>query len=130
IVPLHDHRHAVADEDRLDAGRVDQGRHRIVVGGEHRDLLAGAFERLKIKDGNALRPGGHAASPDRERWLSVRVLSPSGRKLTTWGKSQHPFAAAGRSTELDAPPRNGYLEGASFGNSGREAVRLEVAAMR
>ena len=43
VVPLHDHRHAVADENAFDAGRVDQPGHRVVVGRDHRDLATGSL---------------------------------------------------------------------------------------
>ena len=55
-MPLHDHRHAVADQDRLDAGLVEQPGHRVVVGREHRDFLARPFEGHELRDGQ--RGGG------------------------------------------------------------------------
>ena len=38
LVPLHDHRHAVADQNRVDARRIEHGRRGIVVGRQHADL--------------------------------------------------------------------------------------------
>ena len=53
-VPLHDHRHAVADQNAFDARRVEQRRHRVVVGREHRDLLAGRLQGRKTRHGHPL----------------------------------------------------------------------------
>ena len=44
VVPLDDHRHAVADEDALDAGGIDEAGQGVVVRGDHRDLASGRFE--------------------------------------------------------------------------------------
>ena len=57
VVPLDDHRHAVADENALDAGRVHEPRERVVVRRDHRDLATGRFEAGELGDGDAL--GGH-----------------------------------------------------------------------
>ena len=62
VVPLHDHRHAVAHQNAFDAGRVDQPGHRIVVRGDHRDLAAGRFEAGELGNGDA----GHAEVGNRE----------------------------------------------------------------
>ena len=38
---LNDHRKAIAHQNPLDAGGIDQTRLRIIVSGQHGDLLAG-----------------------------------------------------------------------------------------
>ena len=48
VVALYDHRHAVSDQDPLDAGGVHEPCERIVVGRDHRNLLAGGFEAGKL----------------------------------------------------------------------------------
>ena len=42
-VSLDDHRQAVADQNPLDAGGIDQAGHGVVVGGQHGDLCPAAF---------------------------------------------------------------------------------------
>ena len=53
IVPLHDHRHAVAHQNAFHAGRIHQPGQRIVVRGDHRDLAAGGFETGEFGNGDA-----------------------------------------------------------------------------
>ena len=90
-VALHDHRHAVADENALDAGRVEQRGHRVVVGREHRDLLAGGLHGRKSRNRHSLRvwlhvlPDSKASSIDRTNsyravltWQMVRSFSLLG----------------------------------------------------
>ena len=47
LVALHDVGGAVADEDDIDFGAVDELRHGVVVGGEHSDFLAMEFHILE-----------------------------------------------------------------------------------
>ena len=51
VVSLHDHRHAVADQNAFDAGGIDEPRERVVVGRDHRDLASGRFEAGEFRDG-------------------------------------------------------------------------------
>ena len=43
LVPEHHHAERIADEQRIDAGSIEQTRHRGVIRGEHGDLLAALF---------------------------------------------------------------------------------------
>ena len=45
LVPQHHHPERVADEQRVHPRTIEQGRHRRVVGGQHRDLLAAPLLR-------------------------------------------------------------------------------------
>ena len=53
-VPLDDHRQAVADEDPLDAGGIDQPGHGVIVGGQHGDLSPGRFHGGELGHGDLL----------------------------------------------------------------------------
>ena len=72
--PLDDHAERVADEDHVDAGLVDEARHREVVGRDHRDLRAGALACAELGDGDLRRPEG-ARLP---RTLCSMVAASSG----------------------------------------------------
>ena len=56
---LHDHREAVADQNALDAGRIDQLGRGIVVGGEHGDLPPGGFHRRELGNRDGALLGVH-----------------------------------------------------------------------
>ena len=53
LVALHDHAEAVADEQHVDAGLVDEPREGEVVGGDHRDLLAARLSAGECRHGDA-----------------------------------------------------------------------------
>ena len=63
---LHDHRHAVANQNPLDAGGIEQRGHRVVIGREHRDLLT---RRLH---------GGEFGNRDATRFVGHGRLGPGG----------------------------------------------------
>jgi len=52
---LHHHPEAVADQQRVDAGVVEDARERRVVGGQHGDWSARGFHRGEIGNANFLR---------------------------------------------------------------------------
>lgn len=54
-MPLHNHRKAVADENSLNSGRVDQAGLSMVVGRQHGDLLPRGFHGGKLRNGDLLR---------------------------------------------------------------------------
>ena len=101
VVALDDHRHAVADENALDAGRIDQPRERVVVGRDHRDLTPGRFEAGELGDGNSLgcHAGGSSLRWKRDRDDRSRfLLWPVRQRLTTRinGPVQNEPAMGGR----------------------------------
>ena len=49
---LHDHRQAVTHQNPFDPGVVQQSSHRVVVGGEHRDLAATPLQPRKLGYGD------------------------------------------------------------------------------
>ena len=53
-VSLDDHRKAVADQNPLDAGRIDQAGQGVIVGGEHRDLVARRLHGGELGNRNLL----------------------------------------------------------------------------
>ena len=53
ITPRHDHRHAVADEDAVDPGAVDEFGGRPVVGGDHGQAPLVLFRGREIGKGDA-----------------------------------------------------------------------------
>jgi hypothetical protein len=55
FVPEDDHAQRIADENRVNSCGVQKFGHRVVVGGEHRDLLAAMLPLLQIADGHPLR---------------------------------------------------------------------------
>src|ERR1019366_2664728 len=54
VRPLDHHRHAIADQERVDAGLVEDAREWGVVGGQHRDRRSGRLHRSQIGDANFL----------------------------------------------------------------------------
>ena len=71
IAPRHDHRHAVADEDAVDPGAVDEFGGRPVVGGDHRQATFVPFRSREIGEGNAAGGVRH----------SVRIGKGGGRTV-------------------------------------------------
>ena len=69
VVALHDVAERVADEQHVDAGRVEDAREGEVVGGEHRDRLAAALAPRERRDRDAVLAcgfqgdGGHRGPP-------------------------------------------------------------------
>ena len=61
---LHDHREAVAHQNALDAGRIDQFRRGIVVGGQHGDLPPGGFHRRELGNRDGMLLGIHISHED------------------------------------------------------------------
>ena len=62
VVAEHGHGRRVADEDDVDAGRVREPPARVVVGGDHDDLLAAALHLGELGQRQLARsagPGGH-----------------------------------------------------------------------
>ncbi len=59
-MPLHGHGHAIADQDGLDAGGVEQPGQHVVVGREHADLATSRLHGDELGDGHPL-VGGHTA---------------------------------------------------------------------
>ena len=47
----------IADQDRVDAGVIEQARHRRVVRGQHGDLLAARF--FSLRSGTRILEGAH-----------------------------------------------------------------------
>jgi hypothetical protein len=75
VEPLHHHAEGVADEQHVDARLVENPRERIVVGGEHGDLLAMlALEDLGYR--HLLRVHGSVSPPESRRalWTGSRGL--------------------------------------------------------
>ena len=64
---LHDHRKRVAHQDALDPRGIHQLRGRVVIGGQHRDLLAGRLHGGELRNGDGRRVGGHG------RWGDVQI---------------------------------------------------------
>ena len=54
VVPLHDHRHAVADQNAFDAGRIHEPRQRVVVSGDDRDFPPRRFERGEFRNSDTV----------------------------------------------------------------------------
>src|SRR5262249_254046 len=81
LVPLYDHRHAVAYENALDARRVDKPSLRMVVGRDHRNLLAGGFEAGEFRYGDPWWSHGKFT----EGGASTFALSLPRERLTTGG---------------------------------------------
>ena len=75
IAPRHDHRHAVADEDAVDPGAVDEFGGRPVVGGDHRQATFVPFRSREIGEGNAAGGVRHG----------VRMKGGGGRSVMAGG---------------------------------------------
>ena len=54
FVTLHDHGHAVANQQHFHAGLVQQPSHGVVVGGQHRDPRSLRFHFLNRRDSHSL----------------------------------------------------------------------------
>ena len=96
---LDDHRKAVADQNPLDAGGIDQARHRVIVGGQHRDLLARRFHRGELGNRNLLGVFSHGGG----KWLDVGILDvywESDCNVLTAGSQPLPECAK----TYDCPP--------------------------
>lgn len=78
IVPLDDHRHAVADENSLDAGGINEPSKGEIIGRDHRDFAVGRFEAGEFGNGDA----GHVGGGDRGQGNLRRLCESSTSILT------------------------------------------------
>jgi hypothetical protein len=65
---LDDHADAVADEDDVDVGGIDQTRHGGVIGGDHGDLCVLGLHSLKVQYGLAAHDSSHSCSQQGLGW--------------------------------------------------------------
>ena len=112
-VSLHDHRHAVADQDALDAGGVEQAGHGVVVGRQHRDLLAGGLHGPKFGDRDLAGVAGHGSrclgGTGRDVWR--QLTNRKGHRQAATGNADSGCLAA----LLPSARRGGNGRGRAFG---------------
>ena len=107
VVPEHDHRHRVADEDHVDAGGVDRARRRRVVRGDHHERRAGALARDDVGRAecalSSLRsrpsrcpPPSRAPTAPGGRTKPIAFTAPASRSLGCSARGRAPARPATR----------------------------------
>ena len=84
-VPLDDHRQAIADQNALDARRIDQAGHRVIVGRQHGDPPSGRLHGGELGNGDLLVFAIHVCgSPKKPRKTGQFHFRQKPARATVW----------------------------------------------